>query len=316
MPYRECDTLIIAGSSFPYIEFYPKPGQARAVQIDIDPNRIGLRYPAEVGLVGNCHDVLQTLLPMIERKSDRSFLARAQERMKDWRRLMEERGTRGDTPMKPQVVAYSLNKLLDNDAIVTVDSGTVATWAARYIDIRDGMQFSLSGTLASMANGLPYSVGAAVAYPGRQIVAFVGDGAFTMLMGEVATMVKYNLPVKVVVIKNNVLGQIKWEQMVLNANPQFGVQLHPIDFAAYARACGAAGYTVEDPAQCESVLRQAFAEPGPAVIQAVVDANEPPLPGNINTEQAMHFAQALARGERERFKIIETVLEDKVREVI
>ena len=135
--------------------------------------------------------------------------------MKDWRGLMKERGTRNDMPMKPQVVTYELNKLLDDDAIVSSDSGTIATWSARYIDIRDRMQFSLSGSLATMANGLPYSIGAAVAYPERQVVCVVGDGGFTMLMGEIATLVKYNLPVKVIIIKNNVLGEIKWEQMVL-----------------------------------------------------------------------------------------------------
>ncbi len=313
---KECDTLIIAGSSFPYIEFYPKPGAARTVQIDIDPERIGLRYPAEVGLVGTCRDVLRALVPMIDKKRNRDFLKKSQERMKDWNKLMEERGTRKDKPMKPQVVTYHLNKLLKDDAIVSSDSGTIATWSARYIEMRGKMQFSLSGSLATMANGLPYSIGAAVAYPGRQVVCVVGDGGFTMLMGEMATLVKYKLPVKVVIIKNNVLGEIKWEQMVLNANPQFGVELQPIDFAAYARACGAGGYTIEDPEKAESILKEALSYDGPAVIEAVVDPNEPPMPGKISTEQALHFAEALVKGERNRFDIIKTVLEDKVREVI
>jgi pyruvate dehydrogenase (quinone) len=147
---QECDTLIIAGSSFPYIEFYPHPGQAKTVQIDIDPARIGLRYPADVGLVGDCRDVLRALLPLLTRTQDRSFLITAQERMQQWRALLEERGTRTDEPMKPQVVTYCLNKLLAPNAIVSVDSGTITTWAARYIDIRDDMQFSLSGTLAGV----------------------------------------------------------------------------------------------------------------------------------------------------------------------
>ena len=155
-----------------------------------------------------------------------------------------------------------------------------------------------------------------MAYPGRQVVCVVGDGGFTMLMGEVATLVKYNLPVKVVIIKNNTLGQIKWEQLVMSANPQFGVDLQPIDFAAYAKACGAAGFTIEEPGRAESVLREALECEGPAVVQAVVDPNEPPLPGKITTEQAMHFAKALAKGEKDRFDIIKTVLEDKVREVV
>jgi pyruvate dehydrogenase (quinone) len=182
--------------------------------------------------------------------------------------------------------------------------------------MRGDMQFSLSGSLATMANGLPYSIGAAIAYPDRQVVCVVGDGGFTMLMGEVATLVKYNLPVKVIIIKNNVLGMIKWEEMVLNANPQFGVELQPIDFEAYAKACGAAGYTIENPKDAEPVLREALSRPGPAVIQAVVDPNEPPLPGQITTEQALHFAEALLKGEKNRFDIIKTVVEDKIREVV
>jgi len=236
--------------------------------------------------------------------------------MQGWNHLMEERGTRQDMPMKPQVVTYELNKLLDNDAIVSSDSGTIATWSARYIHIRDKMQFSLSGSLATMANGLPYSVGAAVAFPGRQVVAVVGDGGFAMLMCEFITLVKYNLNVKIVVIKNNVLGEIKWEQLVLSGNPQFGVELQPIDFALFAKACGGAGFTIERPEQAEPVLRQALAIPGPAVIEAVVDPNEPPLPGKVSTKQAITFAEALLRGEKDRFDIIKTVLEDKVREVI
>ena len=312
----DCDTLIIAGSSFPYLEFYPKPGKAKTVQIDLDPARIGLRHPADVGLVGDCRAVLSALLSLVDQKEDRSFLEQAQKDRKDWKDLMKTRGTRTDMPMKPQVVTYHLNKLLDNNAIVSSDSGTIVTWAARYIEMRDEMQFSLSGTLATMANSLPYSIGAAVAYPGRQVVCIVGDGGFTMLMGEVATLVKYKLPVKVIIIKNDVLGMIKWEQMVLEGNPQFGVQLQPIDFAAFARACGAGGFTIEKPEEVESVLREALAYDGPAVVQAAVDPNEPPLPGNITMKQALKFAEALLRGEKDRWEIIKTVVVDKIREVI
>ncbi len=313
---EECDTLIMAGTSFPYLDFYPKPGSARCVQIDLQSTRIGLRYPVDAGLVGETKAVLRDLLPLLKKKSDRSFLETAQKRMESWRKLMDERGTRTDKPMKPQVVTYHLNKLLDDNAIVSSDSGTIATWAARYIDVRGDMQFSLSGTLATMANGLPYSIGAAVAYPGRQVVCVVGDGGFTMLMGEMATLVKYKLPVKVIIIKNNALGQIKWEQIVLDANPEFGVDLQPIDFALYAKACGAAGFTIEDPKDAESVLREALAYNGPAVVEAVVDPNEPPMPGNVKLKQALHFAEALAKGEKYRSEIVKTIVEDKVREVV
>ena len=313
---QECDTLIIAGSGFPYLDFYPKPGKAKAVQIDISPTRIGLRYPVEVGLIGDCRIVLRSLLALIKKKEDRSFIEICQKRMKSWVDLMEERGKRADMPMKPQAVTYHLNKLLDSDAIVSADSGTIATWAARYIEIRDGMQFSLSGSLATMANGLPYSIGAAVAYPGRQVVCIVGDGGLTMLMGEIATLVKHKLNVKVVVVKNNTLGQIKWEQMVFEGNPEFGVELQPIDFAGVAENCGAAGFTIERAEEAEEVFRRALAHDGPAVIQAVVDPNEPPMPGNVNTEQFIKFSEALIRGQKDGLKILKTVLKDKIREVV
>ena len=313
---EECDTLIIAGTSFPYLDFYPKPGQARAVQIDVSPTRIGLRYPAEVGLVGDCSMVLRALLPLINKKDDQGFIETCQKRMKAWNELIEERGRRTDVPMKPQAVTYHLNKLLTSDAIVSADSGTIATWAARYIEIRDRMQFSLSGSLATMANGLPYSIGAAVAYPDRQVVCIVGDGGLTMLMGELATLVKYKLNVKVIVVKNNTLGQIKWEQMVFEGNPEYGVDLQPIDFAGIAQNCGAAGFTIENPDQAEETLRQALAHDGPAVVQAVVDPNEPPLPGNVSTDQFIKFSEALVKGQKDGWKILKTVLKDKIREVV
>jgi pyruvate dehydrogenase (quinone) len=313
---EECDTLIMLGTSYPYMEFLPKAGQARTVQVDRDSSRIGLRHDVEVGLVGDCQAILTALLPLIQHKEDRGFLKKAQERMQDWNQLMEERGTRTSMPMKPQVAARAFNACVNDNAIVVSDCGTVTTWAARHIQMRGTMQFSVSGLLATMACGLPYAVGAAVAFPGRQVVAMCGDGGFTMLMGELATMVKYNLPVKVMVIKNNVLGEIKWEQMAQEGNPQFGVELQPIDFAAFARSCGAAGYCLDDPSKAEAVMREAFAQPGPVVIEAVVDPNEPPLPGKISTQQAIHFAQSLARGEKDALGIIKTVLMDKIREVV
>jgi pyruvate dehydrogenase (quinone) len=148
------------------------------------------------------------------------------------------------------------------------------------------------------------------------VVCVVGDGGLTMLMGEIATLVKYKLRVTVIVIKNNVLGQIKWEQMILEGNPEFGVELEPIDFAKVAESCGARGYTIERPADAERILREALNHDGPTVVQAVVDANEPPLPGKITTEQAYKFAKALARGQKDAAKIIKTVLEDEVRAVV
>jgi pyruvate dehydrogenase (quinone)/pyruvate oxidase len=311
-----CDTLLIAGSTFPYIEFYPKPGQAKAVQIELDPKRIALRYPIEAGLVGDTGRVLKALLPRLKARKDKSFLEKAQAGMKEWRELMTERATRKDKPMKPQVVAHELDKLLSDDAIVATDSGTITTWIARHLTIRGNMMFSCSGNLATMACGLPYAVAAATAYPGRQVVAFVGDGGLTMLMGELATCVKYNLPVKIVVIKNNSLGQIKWEQMVFLGNPEYVCDLQPIDFATVARGFGVQSFSVDDPAMCSDVLRQALSRPGPALVEAVVDPNEPPMPPKATLKQVTHLAESLARGTPAAGDIARTILKDTVRELV
>ena len=311
-----CDTLFMIGTSFPYMEFLPKPGQARGVQIDLDPARIALRYPVEVGLAGDSKRTLQILLPLLDNKRDRSFLEKAQKGMEDWWKVMEERATRRDKPMKPQVVAWELGKRLRDDAIVSCDSGTIATWWARQIKAKRGQRYSLSGTLATMANGLPYSIAAQVAYPGRQCVAFVGDGGFSMLMADFLTAVKYQLPIKVVIIKNNVLGQIRWEQMVLLGNPEYGVELQPCDFAMYARACGALGLSVSEPSACGDILEQALSHPGPALVEAVVDPFEPPLPAKIKPKEALRFAESLARGEPKRMDVATTILEDRIKELV
>ena len=313
---EKCDTLLIAGSSFPYIEFYPKPGSVRAVQIDLNPLRIGLRYPVDVGLVADSRLALRALMPHLKRNQNRDFLSKAQEGMRDWWKLMEERGTRTDMPMKPQVLAWELGKRLQDDAIVCSDSGTITTWWARQIKARRGQMHTCSGNLATMACGFPYSLAAQVAYPERQCVAFVGDGGFTMLMGELATAVKYKLPVKIFIVKNNVLGQIKWEQMVFLGNPEFAVDLQPIDFALYAQACGAKGYTIREPGNCGRIVEEALAADGPVVVEGWVDPYEPPMPPKVTVEQAGHFAESLARGEPSRSKIALTVLEDKIRELV
>ena len=313
-----CDTLLIVGSSFPYIEFLPKPGKAKAVQIDYDPIRIGLRYDVEVGLVGDSRRTLEALLPLLTRKQDHSFLEKAQKGMKDWWELMAKRATHPEKPMKPQVIAHELGKRLRDDAIVSSDSGTITTWWARHIKAKRGQMYSCSGTLATMAPGLPYTIAAQLAYPNRQCVAFIGDGGFTMLMGELVTAVKYKLPIVVCVIKNNTLGQIKWEQMVFLGNPEFGVDLQPIDFVKFAEACGAVGFRIDDPKECGAILDRALAAnvSGPVVIEAVVDPFEAPMPAKVTLEQASKFAESLVRGEPNRDKIVATQISDKVRELV
>src|SRR6266498_3056705 len=283
---EECDTLLMVGTSFPYIEFLPAPGQARAVQIDLDPMRIGLRYPVEVGLAGDAKQTLAVLQPLLRPNKNKKFLEQAQHGMRDWWKLMRERGTRRDMPMKPQVVAWEIGRQIDDNAIVSCDSGTIATWFARQMPVRRGQMHSLSGTLATMANGLPYTIAAQVAFPDRQCVAFVGDGGFSMLMAEFATAVKYRLPIKVVVVKNDSLGMIKWEQMTFLGNPEFGCELQPIDFVAFAKACGGTGIAIEDPADCGRLLDRALATPGPVIVEAIVDPFTPPMPAKITFDQA------------------------------
>lgn len=311
-----CDTLLIVGSSFPYVEYYPKPGDARAVQIEVDPARVGLRYPIEVGLVGDSRRTLEALMPLVAQNDDREFLETAQEGMRAWWSLMEERGTRTDSPMKPQVVAWELGKRLAEDAVVACDSGTITTWWARQIPVRRGQMHAVSGNLATMGCALPYAIAAQLAHPRRQVVAFIGDGGLAMLMAELVTCVKYDLPIKVVVIDNRSLGQIKWEQMVFLGNPEYGCELHPIDFAAVARACGAEGFTITEASACGAVLDEALARPGPAVIHALVDTHEPPMPPKVSAKQAQKLATSLARGTPSREKIALTVLSDRVREMI
>ena len=313
---ENCDTLLMVGTSFPYIEFLPKRGQARGVQIELDPRRIGLRFPVEVGLVGDSRRVLRELMPRLSPRADKTFLKEAQAGMKDWREAMEKRSSHMDMPMKPQVIAHELGRRLRSDAIVSCDSGTITTWSARHIPAKKGQMHSVSGNLASMACGLPYAIAAQIAYPERQCIAFVGDGGFSMLMAEFVTAVKYQLPIKVVVVKNNTLGQIKWEQMVFLGNPEYGVDLQPIDFAAVAHACGGAGFSVEDPRQCGVVVEEFLNAPGPALLEATVDPFEPPLPAKISAEQALKFAESLARGEPNRKKIALTAISDKVREMV
>jgi pyruvate dehydrogenase (quinone) len=309
-----CDGLLIVGSTMPYIEFYPAPGQAVCVQIDDRPERIGLRHPVDVPLVGDARATLRALLPLLGRNDDRSFLHQAQAGMADWWELMAARGTSGDVPMKPQVPAWALNDALAADAVICGDSGTVTTWVARQVKIRRGQLFSFSGTNCSMAAGLPYAIGAAAAFPGRQVVVFTGDGSATMQLGDFLTAVQHDLPIKMIVIKNNTLGLIKWEQMVFLGNPEFGVNLAPLDFARFAEACGARGIHIDDPTRCAGQLKEALASPGPAIVECVVDPHEPPIPAKVKKQQVSHLVQALREGTPNRNRIALQMVKDMLDE--
>lgn len=311
---EECDSLLIVGSNFPYVKFLPEPGQAKAVQIDRDPERIGMRVPVEVGLHGDAKATLQALLPQLKPRTDRSFLEKAQERYKEWLELMDQRESREDVPLKPQLVVRAVSDLLADNAILTTDCGTITTWTARHIRIRRGQMYSLSGTLATMAPGLPYANAAQIAHPDRQVVAIIGDGGFTMLMQEFLTTVKHELPIKIIIIKNGVLGQIMWEQMIFLGNPEFGIRLQDFDFVKFAEACGAKGYRIEQPGEVRSTLELALKMPGPVIVEAITDPYEPPLPAHATPKQALHMAEALARGEPNASRLGLTIVRDKVRD--
>lgn len=318
----EADTLLMIGTSFPYIEYLPKPGQARGIQIDIKAERIGLRYPIEVGLIGDSKKILSALLTLLrDRRTDGSnnsshqqygkeeeqqqqkFLRSKQQSMKEWIELLDRQSKQQadkKKPIKPQAIASAVSKELHDNAIISVDSGTNTIWAARFLNIREGMKFSVSGTLASMACGLPYAIAAQLAYPERQCIAFVGDGGFAMLMGEFATAVQYNLPIKVIILKNNTLGMIRWEQMAFLGNPEFGVEFSPIDFAKIAEACGGIGYTIKEPDDIKPIMKKAMSDNTtrkPTIIEAHVDPFEPPMPPKIEPEFVQNMAESFAKGQ-------------------
>jgi pyruvate dehydrogenase (quinone) len=313
---ENCDTLIMVGTSYPYIEFLPEPGNCECVQIDSDAQRIGLRYSVDVGLVGDSKITLRTLLPQLKRNKYRRFLEDAQKGMKTWTEGLEKEGTSTATPMKPQVIGWELGKRTKKNAIIVSDSGTNTTIWARYMPAKSGQMHSCSGNLATMACGLPYAIAAQIAYPDRQVIGIVGDGGFTMLMGEIITAVAYKLPIKLVIIKNNTLGQIKWEQMVFQGNPEYQCELFPIDFVALAKAVGAEGVRIDDPDTCGEGLDRALAIPGPVIIEAVVDQFTALLPAKITSDQALKFSEALMRGEPNRMRIALTAASDTVRQII
>ena len=229
---------------------------------------------------------------------------------------MEERGTRPDKPMKPQVVGWELGKRIPANAIVTSDSGTITTWWARYVPAMRGQKHSCSGNLATMACGLPYAIAAAVAYPDRPIYCIIGDGGLSMLLGELITVAAYKLNIKIVVIKNNTLGQIKWEQMVFLGNPEYTCDLFPADFVTIARGAGFDAIQIEDAATCGALLDGVIGRPGPMLVEAVVDPFTPPMPPKVKASQGLKLAEALVRGEPNSLKIALTNAHDRVRELI
>jgi pyruvate dehydrogenase (quinone) len=272
---QNCDTLLILGSTMPWIDSYPKQGSARAVQIDIKADHIGLRYPTELGLVGDVKATLAALLPLLQHQEDRSFLTEAQRRMQDWTILLDQVERVERSPLRPQMVVRALSDLIAPDAVISLDCGANTFFAARHLRLREGQRLTSPGMLATMAPGLPFAIAAQFAYPNRQSVAVVGDGGFAMLMAELTTAVQHNLPVKIVVLKNNSLSEVRFEQQELG-NPPYGCDLGPIDFVAFAKACGADGFRCATPAEVRPALTAALRSQRAAIVEAVVDPNEPP----------------------------------------
>jgi pyruvate dehydrogenase (quinone) len=311
--FEECDTLLIVGSTFPYVEYYPKPGQARGVQIDRDATRIGLRFPVEVGLIGDARKTLRLLNGRLKAHADRGFLARSQRRKREWLDLLERSLDNGTGRLTPGKLAREVGRRLREDALVSWDSGHNTGVLARYMDARGAQRFSGSGMLATMACAVPYAIAAALGAPGRQVVAFTGDGGMAMLLGELATVARYKLPIKIVVMKNDSLGQIKWEQLMFLGNPEYECDLTSIDFARAAQAFGIASFSARTPDDIGPALDAAFAHEGTALVEATVDPHEPLLPPKRIERYARNLDKALDAGTRDAAAIREALRRDPSR---
>jgi pyruvate dehydrogenase (quinone) len=312
----EIDTLLMVGTNFPYTKHLPKPGKVRVAQIEADPVRAGTRLPTELPVIGDSAEVLRGLLPMLNPRADKPLAAKYKKEMDRWRKKTASLADPERYPIAPQYVVGLLDELASDDAVLTCDSGTIATWAARHWTIRGDRGFFLSGNLATMAPGLPYAAGIQHAFPGRQVIAYVGDGGFAMLMAEFITAIQHKLPVKVVINNNNSLGQILWEQMVLGY-PEHGVRYSGpfIDFTGLASANGALGIKVERPERLRDAVLQTLAHPGPALLDVNVNPDEPPLPGKVEYDQAKKFAAAFLKGQPRRASIATTLFKDKIEQL-
>ena len=312
---EDCDTLFMVGTNFPYTKYLPEPGQCKVVQIEADPIRAGNRIATEVPMIADAAAGLSALLPHLAESSEHSFLDDLQKKMGKWRERMHALESIENDPIQPQYLMHTIDSLADTDAILTSDSGTIATWAARHFTIRGDREFYLSGNLATMAPGLPYTIANQIAHPGRQCIAFVGDGGFAMLMAEFGTACRYDLPIKVIVNNNASLGQIMWEQLVLGY-PEYGIRFgRAPDFAPWAQACGGKGIRVEKAGDVEGAIKDALSFPGPALVDVLVNPDEPPMPGKVEYEQAKGFVKAFLAGQPRKSTIASTLFRDKITEM-
>ncbi|CAJ0705243.1 thiamine pyrophosphate-requiring protein [Ralstonia mannitolilytica] len=302
---NHCDTLLMVGSGFPYAEFLPKEGQARGVQIDIDPGMLGLRYPMEVNLVGDCAQTLRALLPLLQRKTDTYWPERIARWNADWWKTLEARALQPAFPVNPQRVFWELSPRLPDNVIVTSDSGTCANWYARDLKFKPGMMGSLSGGLASMGAAVPYAIAAKFAHPERPVIALVGDGAMQMNnMAELITVAKYWKQWKspkwiCMVLNNQDLNEVTWEQRVMEGNPKFPASqdIPDVPYHRFAELIGLQGLYVDNPDQLAGAWDEALAADRPVVLEVKTDPDVPPLPPHVTLQQARNFATALAYGD-------------------
>jgi pyruvate dehydrogenase (quinone) len=321
---NECDTLLMVGSSFPYSEFLPEPGQARGVQIDLDGRMLNIRYPMELGLVGDAQATLEELIPLLQPVTDSSWRAQIEEEVADWWRLMEDRALQDASPINPQRLFWQLNQYLPEDAIVTSDSGSAANWFGRTLKLGPTHLASLSGNLATMGAGVPYAIAAKFAYPNRPAVALVGDGAMQMNgMAELITAAKYHerwadRRLVVLVLNNRDLNQVTWEQRALEGDPKNpATQVIPdVRYADFARSIGLDGIRIESPDAIDAAWEEAFQADRPFVIDAVTDPEVPPLPPHITIEQARHFISALRSGDPQSRALITESFKQKMLEFL
>ncbi|WP_370409753.1 thiamine pyrophosphate-requiring protein [Streptomyces fradiae] len=321
---RDCDTLLTIGSNFPYSEFLPPYGQARAVQIDIDAHMVGLRYPYEVNLVGDAAATLRRLLPLLLRNDDRGWQRTVTAGVRRWKKVMDRRAALSADPVNPEYVAHALAPLLPDDSMITADAGSVANWYARHITMRPGMRGSLSGTLATMGSGVPYAIGAKFAHPDRPAIALVGDGAMQMNgMAELITAAKYALewadPRLVVAVWNNQdLNQVSWELRAMEGMPPFAASqsIPDVPYAAFARSLGLTGLRITDPGDVEDAWRQALTADGPAVLDFRTDPAVPPIPPHATWEQIEATLASLARGNGHRGHVVLQGLKAKAQELL
>jgi len=321
---NECDTLLMVGSSFPYSEWLPKPGQARGVQIDIDGRMLSIRYPMECPLVGDAKETLQALLPLLQRKEERGWREQLEGEIQEWWRLLEERAMQEADPINPQRLFWELNEHLPEDAIVSADSGSAANWYARDVKLGPTHMASLSGTLATMGPGVPYAIAAKFCHPNRVAVALVGDGAMQMNgMAELITAQKYykewaDPRLVVLVLNNRDLNQVTWEQRALQGDPMNPMtqRIPDVRYGDFAELIGLRGVRIEQPEDIGGAWRQAFEADRPFVIDAVCDPNVPPLPPHIRADQARALTNALRKGDPEARGVITQSFKQKILEFL